>query len=537
MRTPQDQPIPGSAQLLNSAGGFAWAVDDWKRLDRFLILGTEGGSYYARAATLTRENAEAVLRCVAQDGPRAVERIVAVSEAGRAPRNDPALFALALAAALGAPETRALALAALPRVARIGTHLFHFMAYVEGFRGWGRGLRRAIGAWYNAKDADALALQVIKYRRRDGWSHRDALRLAHPAPASSAHEALFHWVTQTGRPEGGDALPALLAAFDAMRGAETPQELIALIAAHRLPREVVPTRWLDRPEVWEALLEAMPLEAMVRNLATMTRVGLLRPLSEASRLVCERLGDGDRLRQARVHPIKLLAALATYRQGHGVRSQGGDWDPDSGILDALDRAFYRAFGNVEPSGKRIVLALDVSSSMDSGYVAGVLGLTPRMAAAALALVTAATEPVVTAIAFSDRMVPIALSARQRLDDVLRMTAAIPFGGTDCALPMLWALDNGVEADAFVILTDSETWAGELHPAQAIARYRARTGIPAKLAVVGMVSSGFSIADPNDAGMLDVVGFDTAVPQLLADFIAGDRDAAQPRSDDDDAIHG
>ncbi|MNL21400.1 hypothetical protein D3C87_1426880 [compost metagenome] len=189
-------------------------------------------------------------------------------------------------------------------------------------------------------------------------------------------------------------------------------------------------------------------------------------------------------------------------------------------MDALDAAFYRAFENVVPSGKRIVLALDVSGSMDYGQVAGVPGLTPRMAASALALVTAGTEREVTAIAFSDRLVPLGLSARQRLDDVMRATAAIPFGGTDCALPMLWALEHGVEADAFVILTDSETWAGEVHPAEALARYRARTGIPAKLAVVGMVSNGFSIADPADPGMLDVVGFDTAVPQLLSDFIAG-----------------
>lgn len=43
------------------------------------------------------------------------------------------------------------------------------------------------------------------------------------------------------------------------------------------------------------------------------------------------------------------------------------------------------------------------------------------------------------------------------------------------------------------------------------------GIPVKLVVVGMVANGFSIADPNDAGMMDVVGFDTATPMLISDF--------------------
>jgi len=40
-----------------------------------------------------------------------------------------------------------------------------------------------------------------------------------------------------------------------------------------------------------------------------------------------------------------------------------------------------------------------------------------------------------------------------------------------------------------------------------------------LVVVAMASNGFSIANPEDAGMLDVVGFDAATPALIADFEA------------------
>jgi 60 kDa SS-A/Ro ribonucleoprotein len=36
----------------------------------------------------------------------------------------------------------------------------------------------------------------------------------------------------------------------------------------------------------------------------------------------------------------------------------------------------------------------------------------------------------------------------------------------------------------------------------------------------MLANKFSIADPLDAGMLDVVGFDTSAPQLMSDFAAG-----------------
>ena len=172
---------PGSGQVPNSAGGFAWAVDDWTRLRRFLVLGSEGGSYYASESKLTRENAKAVERCLAEDGPRAVAEIVRVSREGRAPKNDPAIFALAMAAGRADEETRKAALEALPQVCRTGTHLFQFATFVEGFRGWGRSLRRAVGRWYAAQNADALAYQAVKYRQREGVTHRDLLRLAHPA--------------------------------------------------------------------------------------------------------------------------------------------------------------------------------------------------------------------------------------------------------------------------------------------------------------------------------------------------------------------
>jgi 60 kDa SS-A/Ro ribonucleoprotein len=163
LQTPQSEPIPGSTQRRNSAGGYSFAVDDWISLDRFLILGAEGGSYYATERTLTLENAQNVRRCLTLDGARTVRRIVEVSEGGRAPKNDPAIFLLALAASVGDANTRSAALAALPRVCRTGTHLFQFAAFVQSLRGWGRALRRGVANWYIEKDARQLAYQLAKY--------------------------------------------------------------------------------------------------------------------------------------------------------------------------------------------------------------------------------------------------------------------------------------------------------------------------------------------------------------------------------------
>ena len=534
-KTPQSEPIPGAGHAPNSAGGYAWPVDDWTRLDRFLVLGSEGGSYYASERKLTLENAQAVIRCLQADGARAVARIVEISESGRAPKADPAIFALALATTERASaDARKAALDALPRVCRTGTHLFHFAGYVDGLRGWGRGLRRAVTEWYGMP-AEKLAYQAVKYQSRDGWSHRDLLRLSHAkVPADSAHQLVYEWIVKgwESASEAPHPVPELrlVWAFERAKRAETRAEVVRLIREHRLPREAVPTQWLTEAEVWEAVLEEMPMTALSRSLATMTRVGLIAPNSAGTRRVVEQLGDGDRLLKARVHPIAVLAALKTYAQGHGERGKN-TWTPGQPVVDALDAAFYASFGSVRRTGKRWLLALDVSGSMDCGTVAGVPGLTPRVASAAMALITAATEQAHTFVGFTagrggfggqwgggdPGVTEIPISPRKRLDSIVKQVAALPMGGTDCALPMLWAMKRKVEADVFVIYTDSETWAGAIHPAQALRQYRERMGIPAKLVVVGMVSNGFSIADPEDGGMLDVVGFDTAAPNLVSDF--------------------
>ena len=524
-KTPQSEPVPGKATVPNSAGGHAFAVDDWTRLDRFLVLGSEGGSYYATERKLTVESAQAVIRCAKLDGAAAVRRIVAVSDAGRAPKNDYAVFALALVAANADAAGKLAAYAAVPEVCRTGTHLFQFAAASNELRGWGRGLRQAVADWYTAKPVRDLAYQMTKYQQRDGWSHRDLLRLAHPKTVEAVRNDLFGWAvgkrdTDEFRAALGTVAPdgdlAPLHALEAAKRATTEDEVVRLIRDHRLVREGVPTQFLTSPTVWDALLEHMPLTAMLRNLATMTRVGLLAHGSAATAKVVAELADAERLKKARLHPLAVLVALKTYEGGKSAKGSS-EWIPLKDVVSALDEAFYLTFKAVEPTGKRTMLALDVSGSMSCGAVCGAAGVTPRVASVAMALVTAAVEPEHTIVGFQDKLVPLKVAVGMRLDAAVKAVDGLPFGSTDCARPMLYALEKKLKVDTFVVYTDSETWFGDTHPFQALKQYREKTGIPAKLIVVGMVANGFTIADPTDAGMLDVVGFDTTAPAVMADF--------------------
>jgi len=252
--------------------------------------------------------------------------------------------------------------------------------------------------------------------------------------------------------------------------------------------------------------------ALIRNLASMTSYGALKPLAPEIETVVCRLTDEGELRKARVHPFHILTALANYRKGEGVK--GLAWEPVGVIVDALDAAFYKAFAAVQPTGRRRMVCLDVSGSMSSPLMGSPLSVCEG--AAAMAMATMRTESNWHVMTFNNGLTALPLTAWMSLDQVLRHTRNVNFG-TDCALPMLYALERGLSLDVFEVYTDNETWAGTVHPVQALRQYRAKTGISAKLIVAGMTSTGFSIADPDDGGMLDVIGFDSAAPAVMADF--------------------
>jgi len=507
----------------NKAGGYTFTLDVWKRLQRFLILGADKGTYYADKNTHALDNLSVVEKAVKTNGIQAVDMAVEVSRAGRAPNNDPALLVLAVASVSDDESVRQYAYSQLSAVARTGTHLFHFANFRQALGGWGKGLRKAISRWYQS-DLDKTALQVIKYRQRDGWTHADLLRLAHPVPETEEAQALFAWITQD---TVSDGLPSIVEGFLEVQKAQDVRTVIKLIEKYGLPREALPTQFLNEKAVWNALLQAgeygMPMTALVRNLGKMSAVGLLTTGSNATKYVIEKLQNAEAIKYSRIHPMQLLYARATYDLGHGIKGTLR-WAKAAGIGPALEKAFYTSFGNVEPTGKRTLLALDVSASMEGGWgwkAASIL--TPAQIAAAMTMVTLRSENLGDAFVrgFSDTFKDLGIDADDTLPQVLKKTTRQNFGGTDCSLPMHWAQNNKVPVDAFVVYTDNETWAGRRnHPSQALQAYRKAMGIDAKLVVVGVTATESTIADPKDLGMLDVVGFDTNAPNLISEFIRG-----------------
>ena len=129
--TPQAERNPGTRLLVRTPNAPVWPANEWERFDRFLIYGTERGTYFIRKRKLSVGQATNARARIVEDGPRAVRRIVELSVAGRVMTNEPCLFALAMSVAFGNEATRTMALEAMPEVIRTDGEAQAFATYLQ----------------------------------------------------------------------------------------------------------------------------------------------------------------------------------------------------------------------------------------------------------------------------------------------------------------------------------------------------------------------------------------------------------------------
>jgi 60 kDa SS-A/Ro ribonucleoprotein len=365
-------------------------------------------------------------------------------------------------------------------------------------------------------------MQLIKYRQRNGWTHKDVLRLSHVKAKDNATNELLNYTVGKGMP----SFSGIVNAFEIAQTLSTTSRgdidtAIGLIQEFNLPWEALPTEFLNEKKIWEALIPSMGMTAMIRNLAKMTSISVIGSnLDKNTKLIVSSLTDPKIVQESKVHPLNILVAMKTYSSGKGLKGSL-TWQPVGAITGALEKAFYLAFGNVEATNQNIYIGLDVSGSM-TGATINNTNVNAREASVAMSLLHTRKEPFVETVAFSNGLTRLQFADNVTLDQAISGINRLPFSSTDCSLPMIDALNRKLDVDCFIVYTDNETYAGKQHPYQALNEYRKRMNKPnAKLIVVGMTATGFTIADPSDKGMLDVVGFDTAAPEIMSMFMKGE----------------
>lgn len=537
MRPPtQTEQAPGTVK--NNAGGYSYEVSRIKQLERFLILGVTGGTYYVGEKDLLKQNLDSIKELVSEDPQAALDLVIDVATNNRAANSDATIYVLALLVSqkktktvfsktthqdVKIEETSDVAKQAMdfmPKVLRTFTHLSHFVTFIRKgkLRGFGTGFQRALAdCAFRLKSTDDIVHSLIKYQQRDGVSQRDLYRLTLPKKFDKVlddeRKNLFDSILYTGEKAVAPMHPRLVAAKKCLQ-ATSSQEALGLMLDHHLPIETVPTELRDA-SIYRTAMDTNGLEWLLRNLGNLSAIGLTEAFSPETEQIVSKLKNTHLLKNSRIHPVTIMKALHQYGQGHGQKSSKV-WTPNGKILSALERAFYESFNYVEPSGKNILIAVDTSGSMSGAQASNIPGMCVHEAAAIMAMVAAKVEPNHHIMAFDTAYHEVAIGPDSDLNSVVKAFSKYG-GGTDTSLPFKYALDKKLHVDLFVCLTDSESWAGKRHAMEVFNEYRQKYNRSAKAINVAMCANRLSTLSGTDGGVLEICGFDTNVPTLISNF--------------------
>lgn len=191
-------------------------------------------------------------------------------------------------------------------------------------------------------------------------------------------------------------------------------------------------------EVWEQLIESgkVGYMALLRNLRNILKAN---PPNVGK--VLETIEDPEAVRRSRQLPFRFLSA---YKQVYGTA--------DSRVLDALENAAEAACENAPKLKGKTVIAVDVSGSMGDTIseksdvrcceIAMLLGMMASRMCERYVLYTFDTEI---------KKVPV--SSRS---GILEKAMSTPFGGgTNMSLPFMRMMEEKLDADRVIILSDQE----------------------------------------------------------------------------------
>lgn len=493
-------------------------VGKFQMLKRFLLIGTQGGTCYTAEANLVEKHKNNILDLL--DSAPHEEILKLITECSiKARKNDYSIFVLAL---LMNKANNIDFSGAIQQICRTGTHYFTLVEYLNRMRGFGRKIKRGLTSWYLNKPVKDLVFQTQKYQNRNGWTHKDVIKVLHIKPVSDEMNSLFQYILEKNTLCADSENPNFklikginqLQLVPKTKNKEDIAKAVEIINQYKLVREMIPTEFLNIHDVINAMLPNMGYTSIVRSLGSWTASGFFNNVSNVVN-VEKILMNQEKLKFSKIHPLQLLDAYSTYSNGQGFKGKLS-WTPLRRIVDLLEWAFNDSFRFVEPTNKTIMYGIDSSGSMTS-LCAG--SFVPMMnAAAAIALASYKKEDYTYIGSFSINFQLLNIGKSTTYKNMVDILNHFPWRTTNPSSVVKYALDHNVKVDAFIIYTDNEANCGD-PISSVLGKYKKAINKDVKFITVSMSADNFSLADPNDPSMLDVIGFDMDHPSLINTFIS------------------
>ncbi|KAK3926459.1 60 kDa SS-A/Ro ribonucleoprotein [Frankliniella fusca] len=570
------------------------------RLKRFLHYGSEAplcvprDPFFLNCFLLKNLTAveELLANCAPDKQGDAVNHILKAFMDGYSGYPDCLIFALAVCATnKGSVQLCTQAYSAVKKICKTPKDLFLFCTFTKKLSttsGSGGGWRKALCNWYLSKEPLDFATCVAQFRGAHSYTHRDLFKLCHIKTDDKAKGAIICYVMKGL--EAAKMLPdkddpavqrvlSYLQIIEDVKHQTDVHSCARLVEAHNLPKEIVPQQFFKSAEIWIALVPNMTLRDLLDSIIRLSCAGLLKPGQPLEARITDRLVDQTAIVESQLHPTEVYCVIKRYEnhakntyemmrkfleQGRIDKTLKPAPKPNANIISALNKLLVSTFKLLVPTGMRYLLAMDLSSNMQTWKCNGERDVKPAEAAVLLALcllnaereVTVATFPPVLAappeeelidpvnpvvMAVNRRgkkkpgeliyprktelqpMVPLQLDKDLSVYDNLEKAKEPLSGPPEVCQPIVWAQQNKKPVDVFIVITDYVTLRKRafLEPSAALQEYRQNMNLPnTKFITCALASNTLDVAAHNDLGMLDIVGFNGKVARIIEAFSRG-----------------
>lgn len=516
-----------TATARNYEGAPAFARSDEESLVRVLTTGTFEQTFYATAAELSQE-ALALFRAFAERDPHFLAQAIIYARSEGLMRIVP-IAALVVLSAAQTDDAKELFRRTFPKVIQTPGDLQDFLTLcrLKSLRGMGKAVTHATQRWL----ASISQYHVIKYgSESQDMSLRDIYRLARPKLESEANAIARYVVRHEVTPEltqiaGYEALKreaqALRAGGESLSDEErraAEERILALIAQHRLPWEVVAGQVRGSAAVWDAMLRQMPYMALLRNLNNAIKYDVAdRPETLAH--ITGILADPERVRTSRQFPFAFYAAL---------QALPAHTDAGSAVLelrDAVERALELSFQNMPDLGRSVLIANDISGSMSSRPSAR-SDMTMAEIAAVFAAAAFKKAEDGAIVSFDTEAHPRSVRKDQTIASIAQAVTGYG-GGTSLSAPIEYAFgrkDPPRVYDVAIFITDSESWVDHLTRNRGvldlIREYRSRVNPKLKCFFVQLLPYSHAVVPPEEPDCYYIYGWSSSILSFIATMLDG-----------------
>lgn len=554
-----------AAPTRNYEGAPAFVRGDEEQLVRTLMTGSFEPTFYATDTELAGE-AIGLFRHFAIEDPHFLAQAIVYARTEGLLRVAP-ITALVVLSAAESADAKELFRRAFPKVIQTPGDLQDFLTLCRGsaLRGMGKTVARAANRWL----AGMSQYHAIKYgSESQQMSLRDIYRMTRPKLAGEANAIARYIVKGEVAPElaqiaGYEAFKREAQAFRATRASLSDVEaaaaegrMLALVAEHRLPWEVVAGQALPSAALWSAMVRQMPYMALLRNVRNALKYGVMDdPALLAS--ITGVLADPKRVEMSKQLPFRFYSALKALegdggeqrdgrrasRRGHQMPlvsvppagpQDAPEPEPESGsakapavqaLRAALEAALEHSFVNMPELGRRVLVANDISGSM-SARPSAKSDMTMAEIAGIFAAAVFKKAEAGAIVSFDTTAHPRTVSKVQGIAEIARAISGHG-GGTSLSAPIEYAFGGKHPArvyDVAVFITDSESWYDHLTRNRGvldlIREYRTRVNPELKCFFVQLMPYQHAVVPEGEPGCWYIYGWSASILSYIASAVSG-----------------